>query len=40
MGFCRDLGLSSKYSSSKWDLITKEQGGGHGWEMAKKKHLG
>ena len=24
VGFCEDLGLSSRYSISKWDFVTKE----------------
>ena len=30
MGFCEDLGLSSRYSISKWDFVTKKPGAGWG----------
>ena len=31
-GILQDLGLSSKYSIGKWDLIPKEEGGGQ-WKI-------
>ena len=27
MGFCKDLGLNSRYSIGKWDFVAKEPGG-------------
>ena len=30
VGFCEDLGLSSRYSISKWDFVTKKPGAGWG----------
>lgn len=30
VGFCEDLGLSSRYSISKWDFVAKKPGAGWG----------
>lgn len=36
----REIGLNSEYSTSKWELIAKEQDGGGWMEITQRKHQG